>query len=173
MWISRLRVYTAGKLIKMWKVNLLLLSGSTEANVLAVRWRLWADLQTAGRMSLQCTYSNRLRRSDRRNAHSAYKCHQKLLLQPEFSTTIEVWVQNSQRGAQDWPDRSGLNLNSSESVDARSLHWGPASYFYIKNCFFGSSTPRFLPVFLLPAPANQLPSIPLGERWLLVALWVI
>lgn len=154
MWISRSRVYTAGKLIKMWKVNLLLLSGSTEANTLAVRWRLWADWQTAGRKSFQCTYSNRLRRSDRRNVRSASKWQQKLLLQPEFSTTIEVWVQNSQRGAQDWPDKRSLNLNSSENVDARSLHWGPASYFYTKkinlflaaplqdSCLFSFCPPR-------------------------------
>lgn len=134
MWISRSRVYTAGKLIKMWKVNLLLLSGSTEANVLAVRWRLWADLQTAGGMSFQCTYSNPLRRADRRNAHSASKWQP----EPEFSNTIEVRVQNSQRGAQDWPNRSGLNLNSSEIVDARSLHWGTASYFYIKTLFLAA-----------------------------------
>lgn len=88
-WFQHINVNFQVAGLHSWKTNKNVESkftGSTEANVLAVRWRLWADLQTAGRMSFQCTYSNRLRRSDRRNVRSASKWQQKLLLQPEFSS---------------------------------------------------------------------------------------
>lgn len=127
----------------MSKGNLLLLYGkalgSTKVNALAMRWRPWADLKTAGRMSFQCTPNYRWYRSGRRNAHSTSKWQQELLLQREFSTTTEVWVQKSRRGGQDWPDKRvwiwiPLKMWRANS-NVGSLHWGPASFLYMKNPF--------------------------------------
>lgn len=146
----------------MSKRNLLLLHGKALGSTNALKTVGWSEI-----WSIQCTYNHW--RSGRRNVYSASKWQQEILLLPLFL------VQESQKGSR--PDKRvriwiPLKMWRANS-NVGSLRWGPASYFYIKNPFFCLSQSEILACSPSAYPANQLSSIPLGKRWLLVALWVI